>query len=91
MNNDEDSMDQIILNVASAKIRVGEAANEVCAIAHQLHGAIGFTQEHILHCYSHRLWSWRDEYDNEAIWAVLLGKNIAAHGPDELWPNLTAA
>ena len=89
--NNANSMNQIVLNVASAKIRVGEAANEVCAIAHQLHGAIGFTQEHILHCYSHRLWSWRDEYGNEAIWAVLLGKNISAHGPDELWPSLTAA
>ena len=83
--------DKVVMNVASAKIRVGEAANEASAIAHQLHGAIGFTQEHILHRFSHRLWSWRDEYDSEANWAVLLGKAVAARGPDEMWPNITAA
>ena len=83
--------DEVVMNVASAKIRVGEAANEASAIAHQLHGAIGFTQEHILHRFSHRLWSWRDEYDSEANWAVLLGKTVAAGGPDEMWPSITAA
>jgi len=82
---------EVFLNVASAKIRVGEAANEASAIAHQLHGAIGFTKEHILHRFTHRLWSWRDEFGNEANWAVLLGKNMANRGADEMWPSITAA
>ena len=30
------------------KIRAGEAAGKVAEIAHQVHGAIGFTSEHIL-------------------------------------------
>src|SRR5215211_7873291 len=38
------------------------AAVEVVArLAHQVPGAIGFTQEHRLHHLTRRLWSWRDE------------------------------
>ena len=44
----------------------GEAAGIGAAIAHQMHGAIGFTQEHQLHYLTRRLWSWRDEFGNEA-------------------------
>ncbi len=79
-----------MLEVASAKIRVGEAAGEGAAIGHQVHGAIGFTIEHILHRYSRRLWSWRDDFGSESEWAVRLGNMIAAKGGDELWPTLTA-
>ncbi len=83
--------DHVFLEVAAAKIRVGEAAGEGAAIAHQVHGAIGFTLEHILHRYSRRLWSWRDDFGSESVWAVKLGNAIAAGGADELWPTLTVA
>ena len=81
--------DRIFLEVAAAKIRVGEAAGEGAAIAHQAHGAIGFTLEHILHRYTRRLWSWRDDFGSEADWAVRLGEMVAAQGADELWPMVT--
>ena len=81
----------VFFNVASAKIRVGEAANQVAAIAHQLHGAMGFTKEHILHQFTHSLWTWRDEFGSEATWAVELGENVLTAGPDGLWPMLTAS
>src|SRR6202012_542946 len=45
----EDCDDAIFLEAASAKIRSAEAAQEGAAIAHQVHGAIGFTREHVLH------------------------------------------
>jgi len=61
---------------ASAKIRTGEAASQACAIAHQVFGAIGFTEEHELHRFTKRLWSWRDECGNEAFWSRLLGERI---------------
>ena len=35
--------------VATAKARVGEAAGVVAAVGHQVHAAMGFTQEHTLH------------------------------------------
>jgi acyl-CoA dehydrogenase len=82
--------EHVFVEVASAKIRVGEAAGEGAAIAHQVHGAIGFTIEHILHRFSRRLWSWRDDFGSESEWAVRLGSLIAAKGADELWPTLTA-
>ncbi|QIS18319.1 acyl-CoA dehydrogenase family protein [Nocardia terpenica] len=39
------------LEVAVAKAWVGEAYHRVCALGHQVHGAIGFTHEHDLHLY----------------------------------------
>jgi acyl-CoA dehydrogenase len=77
--------------VAAAKIRAGEAAGVGAAIAHQMHGAIGFTQEHRLHFSTRRLWSWRDEFGNEAYWARRLGGAVAAAGADHLWYGITAA
>jgi acyl-CoA dehydrogenase len=76
----------VFLEAASAKIRCSEAAEKGAAIAHQVHGAIGFTIEHILHRYSLRALAWRDDFGSESYWAVELGKMVAARGADELWP-----
>jgi len=78
------------LEVSAAKIRVGEAATEGAAIAHQVLGAIGFTQEHTLHRFTRRLWAWRDDFGSESWWAAKLGALVAAKGPDGLWPMLAA-
>jgi acyl-CoA dehydrogenase len=80
------SKDAAFLEGAAAKIRCAEAAEKAAAIAHQVHGAIGFTIEHILHRYSLRALAWRDDFGSESYWAVELGKRIAADGADELWP-----
>ncbi|MGE0767055.1 MAG: acyl-CoA dehydrogenase family protein [Hyphomicrobiaceae bacterium] len=76
----------IFLEVAAARIRSAEAATEGSAIAHQVHGAIGYTKEHILHRFTQRLLTWRDDFGNESQWAVDLGTRVAAAGADELWP-----
>jgi acyl-CoA dehydrogenase len=78
--------DGVFLEAVAAKIRCAEAAEKGAAIAHQVHGAIGFTIEHILHRYSLRALSWRDDFGSESYWAVELGKLVAARGADELWP-----
>jgi acyl-CoA dehydrogenase len=78
--------DEVYLEAASAKIRCAEAAEKGGAIAHQVHGAIGFTSEHILHRYSLRALAWRDDFGSESHWAVELGKLVARRGADELWP-----
>jgi alkylation response protein AidB-like acyl-CoA dehydrogenase len=75
---------------AIAKIRAGEAAGKVTEVAHQVHGAIGFTHEHPLHHLSRRLWSWRDEFGVESDWSIELGRFVADKGRDGLWPLLTA-
>ena len=76
--------------IACAKIRTGEAAGLGAGIAHQCHGAIGFTYEHSLHFVTRRLWSWRAEFGAEAHWAAALGREVAARGADALWPYLTS-
>jgi acyl-CoA dehydrogenase len=90
MANSTSFNDEVFLEAVSAKIRCSEAAEKGAAIAHQVHGAIGFTIEHILHRFSRRLWSWRDDFGSESEWAVRLGSLIATKGADELWPTLTA-
>jgi acyl-CoA dehydrogenase len=77
--------------IPAGKIRCGEAAGIGAAIAHQVHGAIGFTQEHSLHYSTRRLWSWRDEFGNEAQWSRRLGARAAEAGADQLWTMITAA
>jgi acyl-CoA dehydrogenase len=75
--------------VAAAKAAAGHAAGLVAARAHQVHGAIGFTQEHSLHHSTTRLWAWRDECGNEDEWAAWLGGRALDAGADRLWPLLT--
>jgi acyl-CoA dehydrogenase len=76
--------------VAAAKIRAGEAAGLGAGIAHQVHGAIGFTYEHSLHFATRRLWSWRAEFGSESRWAHTLGRAVAERGAGRLWADLTA-
>jgi len=79
----------VVAEVAAAKIRVGEAAGLGSAIAHQVHGAMGFTYELALHHVTRRLWSWRDEFGGEAAWSIRLGGIAARHGGAALWPLVT--
>jgi acyl-CoA dehydrogenase len=72
--------------VAIAKARCGEAAGQVAAVCHQVHGAMGFTQEHSLHFATRRLWAWRDEWGAESYWQEKLGRMICAEGGDGFWP-----
>lgn len=72
-----------------ARIRTSEAARIGAAIAHQVHGAIGVTDEHMLHYFTRRLWLWRLEFGAEAWWAEELGARVLAAGGDRLWPLLT--
>ena len=74
--------------VAAAKARVGEAAGAVAAACHQVHGAMGYTQEHPLHYTTRRLWSWRDEFGSDAFWQRRLGEAACAAGGEALWPML---
>jgi len=78
-----------LFEIATAKIRAGEAAGKAAAISHQVFGAIGFTDEHHLHHLTRRLWSWRAEFGAESIWAKGLGRLVVEQGADSLWPNLT--
>jgi len=82
--------DAVMLEAAAAKIRAGEAAAEGAAVAHQVFGAIGFTNEHVLHRFTLRMLAWRDDFGSESHWAAALGAMIATHGANQFWPMLAA-
>ncbi|MBN9469363.1 MAG: hypothetical protein ABS83_02910 [Rhodospirillales bacterium SCN 65-16] len=79
------------LRAAVAKARCGEAAGSVAGIAHQIHGAIGFSHEHPLRLVTRRLWAWRDEHGPEAFWNRRLGEAALAAPGGSLWHLITAA
>lgn len=74
--------------IAAAKVRANIAAGQATSIAHQAHGAIGFTHEYGLHPLTRRLWSWRSEFGGEGHWAQVLGALVTQAGADEFWPEL---
>ncbi|MGK2871316.1 MAG: acyl-CoA dehydrogenase family protein [Alphaproteobacteria bacterium] len=84
------NMDDVWLRIAAAKARAGEGAGKGASIAHQAHGAFGFTYEHVLHFATRRLWSWRAEFGSGDHWAAELGKRVVEIGADNLWETLTA-
>ena len=73
--------------VACAKVQAARGATVAARIAHQVHGAMGFTEEHALRLTTTRLWAWRDEAGSPAHWAAELGRHVLAGGP--LWNTLT--
>ena len=64
------------LRVAVAKARTSEAALEVAALAHSIHGAIGFTEEYDLQLFTRRLHAWRQAAGSESYWHDVLGEEL---------------
>lgn len=78
-----------LVTAAAAKSRASEAASIVAEIAHQAHGAMGFSHECRLHLATRRLWSARDEFGSESYWNEQLGRRVFDKGAEALWPYLT--
>jgi acyl-CoA dehydrogenase len=76
--------------IAAAKLRANRAARVSTGIAHQVHGAMGFTAEYALHHLTRRLWAWQTEAGNERFWGERLGAQVAAQGPGVFWSDLVA-
>lgn len=74
---------------AAAKLRVNRAIGVGTAVAHQVHGAIGFTRDYHLHPLTRRLWSARSEFGGDSYWADVLGTRIAQAGAGRYWADLT--
>ena len=77
-------------DVAVAKARASEAATRAPAIAHQVHGAIGFTYEHALNFATRRLWAWREACGTDAWWAQKLGEAAISARAKGFWPAMTS-
>ncbi|MEH7113320.1 acyl-CoA dehydrogenase family protein [Neobacillus niacini] len=79
---------QYYLELMVAKLKVCEAISTATSIAHQIHAAMGFTQEHILHYYTRKLWSLREEYQSESYWSQEISRFILAEEKG-LWEIVT--
>ncbi|QMV74159.1 acyl-CoA/acyl-ACP dehydrogenase [Comamonas piscis] len=66
------------LKVAVGKARSSEAAVEVAALAHSIHGAIGFTTEFDLQLHTRRLHLWRQTAGSESYWQLQAGQALLA-------------
>ncbi len=65
---------------AVAKARTSEAAAQVAAIAHAVHGAIGITEEYDLQLSTRRLHEWRMAHGSERHWHRELGRRFLDGG-----------
>jgi acyl-CoA dehydrogenase len=86
---DSQACDSALFSIAVAKVRVGESATRAASIAHQTHGAIGFTYEHALNFATRRLWAWREAYGADAWWAQKLGEAAIQSGAKGFWSGIT--
>jgi acyl-CoA dehydrogenase len=75
---------------AIAKARANDAAGAVARIGHQVHGAIGFTQEYQLHRFTRRIQSWRGEFGASAFWNRRLGELVLNDNSQSLWSIVTS-
>lgn len=74
--------------VAAAKAQASSSAHSICVVSHQLHGALGFSQEHPLGMCTRRIWAWREEYGNELTWHNTLARQVV-DASDDVWAVLT--
>jgi acyl-CoA dehydrogenase len=82
--------DALLLEVAAAKVRCGEAVELATGIAHQVFGAIGYTHEHVLHRFTLRALAWRDDCGSEEEWARRLGRALSTFDGTRLWHLLSS-
>src|SRR5262249_10492789 len=73
---------------ALAKITAGVAAAGVGPRAHQIHGAIGMTEEYPLHRLIRRLHAWSEDYGGDSGWSELVGRDTLWAGAAGLWPQI---
>jgi acyl-CoA dehydrogenase len=81
--------DDAVMAVLACRIQCSRTAAFVARAAHQLHGAIGFTQEHSLRFATTRLTAWRAHGPTHAEAAREIGRR--AFAASDLWPMVAAS
>jgi len=76
-------------DVAAAKSHLSRAASSVAQHAHQIHGAVGTTEEYSLQRFTRRLWAWRQEWGSERVNSEKLGSLASQMGTSKLWQRVT--
>lgn len=77
------------LNFAIAKSVTGRAAREAARIAHQIHGAMGMSQEYALGWYTTHMWAWIEEAGRPEFWNTYIGQAFLEQSEPNLWVSIT--
>lgn len=83
------SADAIDFRIAVARSCAGHAASVVVRGAHQVHGAIGTTREHVLHQHTRAALAWRGEFGSVHSWDHRVSAFACEAGQDGLWDLLS--
>ena len=65
------------------------AARTAYRLSHQVHGAIGVTEDYPLHRLTLRALAWSEEYGGRATWSARLGSEVASYGVDAWWDSIS--
>ncbi|MBP8308798.1 MAG: acyl-CoA dehydrogenase family protein [Burkholderiaceae bacterium] len=76
--------------IAAAREVACAAAEQVCGVAHAVHGAIGVTAEYDLQLFTRRLKGWAAEFGSSRYWASRLGREVLANGGHQVWDQVVA-
>lgn len=68
----------------AAKLRANMGVHRGVAIAHQVHGAMGFTADYPLQALTRRMIGWRSDFGGDK-WAEVLGAVALAEGGEGVW------
>lgn len=78
------------MEMMAARLRGNMAIHRGVPIAHQVHGAIGFTADYPLQRYTRRLMGWRSDFGGDS-WAEMLGTAALDSSGAALWADITRA
>jgi len=77
--------DGLLFSVAVARSVCGHSGSTVVRNAHQVHGAIGTTREHILHRVTMPILAWTNDFGSVAEWDAVLEQAARDAGDAGLW------
>ncbi|MDD2818241.1 MAG: acyl-CoA dehydrogenase [Candidatus Nanopelagicales bacterium] len=77
------------LNFAIAKSVTSRAARESSRIAHQIHGAMGMSQEYALGKFTTRMWAWVEEAGRPEFWNTYIGHTFLNQSHTDLWLSIS--
>jgi acyl-CoA dehydrogenase len=75
----------VLFSIAVARSVCGHCGSAVVRNAHQVHGAIGTTKEHVLHRVTMPILAWASDFGSVAEWDALLAQAAREAGPAGLW------
>lgn len=77
-------------DISAARINACLAGGDCAAVAHQVHGAMGYAWEYDLHRHTSAIQAWRAEFGPLAYWAERLGARATTARSGDLWQFITS-